>query len=393
VRQRISVSYHIQPLTLEEVRAYVAHRLKVAGAAGEVLTPDAVAAVYDAARGYPRLINIICDHALMSGYSQGITRIDADVVRECVNELRITVSPAPEPQPPMPTAAPAPAPAPPQRPAPPAAEPRSSGIRTALVFAGVAALLAVGWVYKGDQISDLLARLGQGAQTRATTTAAAGSAPPLAVESGPRVPPPAEPTADPSPPAAAAPVAPAQPSPPTASTEPAPAAPRAAIVASAAEPAPAPAPSAPPAAMPPPPAAQAPAAPAAPAPAAVAAPPPAREAFALKDFVVFFAQNSTEIPVYANEQLATAAALMKSRPTVAAVIEGHTDSVGDPAYNRMVAENRAAGVRAFLLGQGVAPARLTVMAFGSDKPIDTNSTPEGRSRNRRVVVRLVPVKS
>ncbi|MCU0563761.1 MAG: OmpA family protein [Desulfobacterales bacterium] len=145
--------------------------------------------------------------------------------------------------------------------------------------------------------------------------------------------------------------------------------------------------------MPPPPAAQAPAAPAAPAPAAVAAPPPAREAFALKDFVVFFAQNSTEIPVYANEQLATAAALMKSRPTVAAVIEGHTDSVGDPAYNRMVAENRAAGVRAFLLGQGVAPARLTVMAFGSDKPIDTNSTPEGRSRNRRVVVRLVPVKS
>jgi OOP family OmpA-OmpF porin len=127
-------------------------------------------------------------------------------------------------------------------------------------------------------------------------------------------------------------------------------------------------------------------------PATVAAPPPARETFALKDFVVFFAQNSTEIPVYANEQLATAAALMKGRPTVAAVIEGHTDSVGDPAYNRMVAENRAAGVRAFLLGQGVAPVRLTVMAFGSDKPIDTNSTPEGRSKNRRVVVRLVPEK-
>jgi outer membrane protein OmpA-like peptidoglycan-associated protein len=58
----------------------------------------------------------------------------------------------------------------------------------------------------------------------------------------------------------------------------------------------------------------------------------------------------------------------------------------------MVAENRAAGVRAFLLGQGVAPVRLTVMAFGSDKPIDTNSTPEGRSKNRRVVVRLVPEK-
>ncbi len=112
----------------------------------------------------------------------------------------------------------------------------------------------------------------------------------------------------------------------------------------------------------------------------------------MKDFVVFFTQNSTEIPVYAHDMLLAAAALIKSRPTVAAVIEGHTDSVGDPSYNRIVAENRAAAVRAFLLAQGVPPARLTLMAFGSSKPIESNSTPEGRGKNRRVVVRLIPEK-
>jgi general secretion pathway protein A len=370
VRQRISVSYHIQPLTLEEVRQYVTHRLKVAGAAGEVLTPAAVEAVHAGSRGYPRLINIICDHALMSGYSQGVNRIDADIIRECVKELRITVGAGartvetpPPPARPAATQAPSPAPDP----------QRSSSGRSALVFAGVAALLAAAWFFWGDRISDELARLGQ-QDTRATAPAASssGTTPPLAVESGPRAPQPAEP-ATPSPPPAATASAAKEPS----------------IVAAAPEPPAAPAapPPAPQVAAPPPPP------PAAPAPApAPAAPPAAREAFPLKDFVVFFTPNSTEIPIYANDMLLAAAALMNSRPAVAAVIEGHTDSVGDASYNRIVAENRAAAVRAFLLAQGVAPARLTLMAFGSEKPIESNSTPEGRGKNRRVVLRLVPGK-
>ncbi len=371
VRQRVSVSYHIQPLTLEEVRKYVTHRLNVAGSTVEVFTPAAVEAVHAGSRGYPRLINIICDHALMSGYSQGVKCIDADIVRECVNELRITVGTAPQPEaarratvrPPDPTA--------PRAPVPGAAEPRSGRLRSALVFAGGSALIAAVWFYGGDRISELLARLGQDSPTRVSSPAKPAASPPLALESAQRAPSPAEPPAASAPPQVTAPaVASAPPPSPPPAVDPAPVAKE------------------PPAAEPPP---AVPAPPAAPPPRVASAAPP-REAFALKDFVVYFSQNSTEIPVYANEQLATAASLMKGRPVVAAVIEGHTDSLGDPAYNRMVAEYRAAAVRAFLVGQGVAPARLTVKAFGSDKPIDTNSTPEGRSKNRRVVVRLVPEK-
>jgi OOP family OmpA-OmpF porin len=118
----------------------------------------------------------------------------------------------------------------------------------------------------------------------------------------------------------------------------------------------------------------------------------AAEPFTLKGFTVFFTQNSTEIPVYANAVLTSAAALMKSSPTTAAVIEGHTDSVGDPGYNKLVSENRAAAVRNFLVGQGIPLSRLSVAGFGSEKPIEDNGTAEGRSKNRRVVIRLVPGK-
>jgi OOP family OmpA-OmpF porin len=137
------------------------------------------------------------------------------------------------------------------------------------------------------------------------------------------------------------------------------------------------------------PAAAPPAKPAPPESAAAAA----AEPFTLKGFTVFFTQNSIEIPVYANEMLASAAALMKSQPNIAAVIEGHTDSVGDAAYNKLISENRAAAVKNFLVGQGIAISRLSVAGFGSEKPIESNDTPQGRSKNRRVMIRLVPGKT
>lgn len=90
--------------------------------------------------------------------------------------------------------------------------------------------------------------------------------------------------------------------------------------------------------------------------------------------------------------LISAAALMKSNSSTGAVIEGHTDSVGDPAYNKLISENRAASVKNFLVGQGIAPSRLSTAGFGSEKPLESNNTPDGRSKNRRVVIRLVPGK-
>jgi general secretion pathway protein A len=89
VRQRITVSYHIEPLAEAETRQYILHRLKVAGARREIFAPDAVRRAHEFSRGYPRLINIICDHALLIGYASGTQVIDLNLIQECEKELRV----------------------------------------------------------------------------------------------------------------------------------------------------------------------------------------------------------------------------------------------------------------------------------------------------------------
>jgi general secretion pathway protein A len=89
VRQRITVSYHIDPLTEQETREYINHRLKVAGCSRELFKPEAVRKVYAFSHGYPRLVNIICDHALLTGYSVGK---NAGVIKECEKELKIPLN-------------------------------------------------------------------------------------------------------------------------------------------------------------------------------------------------------------------------------------------------------------------------------------------------------------
>jgi general secretion pathway protein A len=89
VRQRITVSYHIDPLTESEARLYIKHRLKVAGATRDIFGRDAVREIYNYSGGYPRLINIICDHALLTGYSYNLKSIDKKVIKECEKELYI----------------------------------------------------------------------------------------------------------------------------------------------------------------------------------------------------------------------------------------------------------------------------------------------------------------
>ena len=69
-------------------------------------------------------------------------------------------------------------------------------------------------------------------------------------------------------------------------------------------------------------------------PATGAAQPPSAESVRLKEYVVYFTQNSTEIPIYAKDILSTTANLLKSFPETRALIEGHTDSTGDPALQQ-----------------------------------------------------------
>jgi general secretion pathway protein A len=89
VRQRISLNYYLKPLSKNDTREYIRHRLKIAGTEKKIFRADTLPAVMSFSKGYPRLINSICDHALLTGYVKGVRQIDAKIIRECAEELRL----------------------------------------------------------------------------------------------------------------------------------------------------------------------------------------------------------------------------------------------------------------------------------------------------------------
>jgi general secretion pathway protein A len=89
LRQRIAVHCNIEPLTELETRNYIKHRLSIAGSKKEIFTAEAVYEIYAFSKGYPRLINTICDRALLSGYVAGLNKIDAKIVQKCADELML----------------------------------------------------------------------------------------------------------------------------------------------------------------------------------------------------------------------------------------------------------------------------------------------------------------
>ena len=84
--QRISVDYHLEPLNREEVHHYIYHRLKVAGGDPQIFTKDAADVAYRHSGGTPRLINLLCESALVYGYAEGITRLPAQLVEDVARE-------------------------------------------------------------------------------------------------------------------------------------------------------------------------------------------------------------------------------------------------------------------------------------------------------------------
>ena len=89
IRQRIAINYHILPLSESETGQYIEHRLKVAGATRKIFKSNAIREIFRFTGGYPRAINIICDHALLTGYASGLQSIDSNVITECEQELNI----------------------------------------------------------------------------------------------------------------------------------------------------------------------------------------------------------------------------------------------------------------------------------------------------------------
>ncbi|HSH28706.1 MAG TPA: AAA family ATPase, partial [Thiohalobacter sp.] len=85
--QRITARYHLEPLTRDETRAYIQHRLRVCGGPIDLFTPGAMDEVQRLSGGVPRLINILCDRALLGGYVEERRSIDRRILRRAAREV------------------------------------------------------------------------------------------------------------------------------------------------------------------------------------------------------------------------------------------------------------------------------------------------------------------
>ena len=85
--QRITGRYHLKPLSREETQGYVRHRLRVAGAVGEIFTQGALREVHRLSKGIPRVINVSCDRALLGAYTEETRKITAGLVRRAAGEV------------------------------------------------------------------------------------------------------------------------------------------------------------------------------------------------------------------------------------------------------------------------------------------------------------------
>ncbi|MGD8243446.1 MAG: AAA family ATPase [Desulfobacterales bacterium] len=383
LRQRITINYNIEPLEKHEVMEYIRYRLAVAGCEAPLFTTEAVRDVYTFSEGYPRLINIVCDHALLTTFVQGAKQVDDAIVRECAEELRIKMvtprNPAPPPAAetlvhavPPPAAA-----APPLTPAPPPPESKANPSQTMLLIifgllCFIAGLLAFTLrdrprIAERDNrtvvVTDTLPSEGrppapvaaaeageashssvghESPQGEMRDSAAPSNAPAGADESSTAPAATSERQAAPSlttPPASVAALRKATTLPSEDSGPPA-----------EANPADVPLPG---------------------------------------KLILYFRADSNDLSDVALRELDQLVAAIKGRPSIPIQITGYTDAVGNLHYNFKVSEFRANIVKSFLVGRGLDPQYIESRGLGPANPIASNDTLEGRRLNRRVEIELV----
>lgn len=330
VRQRITVHHHIEPLSEAETLQYIQHRLKIAGGRGEIFTHDAMRRIHVFSSGYPRLINIICDHALLTGYAAGKSSIDVGMIRECEKELRLpeirgTQAASGSGR----VAAP-----PPSSDAPQAAAdaPASSGRRTVLILifmllAAFSALLV--YQYRTDQpqrwtTEEIAPQTYRGLSGKPTEDAVSE-----------------ETSSDSGAPVAAS-------------------VPQVAV------------------------------APSGRAPEAVSSEVLATNPFAKGKIIIFFPYNSNELTREAMAALDQIADFLTAHPELKVAVRGYTDAVGALSYNLSVSQFRANSIKSYLVGKGVAASNLTAQGMGPKDPLASNETQSGREQNRRVEIEPAP---
>lgn len=103
---------------------------------------------------------------------------------------------------------------------------------------------------------------------------------------------------------------------------------------------------------------------------------------------LFFENNSDKLKVASLVLLDELATILKKYDGANLFIDGHTDSNGSDDFNMVLSQKRTNSVRSYLTGKGIAEGKLTATGFGETKPIADNKTGLGRSKNRRVELRM-----
>ena len=340
LRQRITTRYSIGPLKPTEIKEYIQFRLSVAGTDRKIFTSAAIRGIISYSNCYPRLINIICDHALLTGFTRNKRRIDAPIIKECASELQI-----PEVK----------------RPGTGMGDGFLSKLKNGPfnIFKGRPALALA--VY-GIMLILVLIGIGYmnftGEPERVLKTSR--------VQVKPNA---ARPQAVP-PSSAQKPVAAIKKPPANAATgqsktttenRSAPSTQSASAVSkpSVAEPRTEPVVSSPQPIFPP-----------------------------GHIFIINFPLDSNDFTDEGYLLLGQLVKHIAATPGSGVTVTGYTDSIGDVNYNKRLSEFRANMVKGYLVGQGVNPSRITTSGRGPENPIQSNDTAEGRKANRRVEIVL-----
>ncbi len=99
---------------------------------------------------------------------------------------------------------------------------------------------------------------------------------------------------------------------------------------------------------------------------------------------VLFDFNKYSLKPEAREKLAKVSGILLAYPGLKMQVEGYTDSIGSDEYNQKLSEQRAEGVKDYLVGQSVADTNISATGYGKTHPIADNSSASGRAQNRRV---------
>ena len=105
---------------------------------------------------------------------------------------------------------------------------------------------------------------------------------------------------------------------------------------------------------------------------------------------VYFDTNKYNINADSEVLLNKLSGILLEYPDTNVVVVGHTDSTGADEYNMTLSKNRAESVTNFFISKGIASNRFTTSWFGEEQPVADNTTPEGRAKNRRVNLAIVP---